>query len=394
MSIILIFLLFIVISVALFCIYECCRSPNDPFQTMLQYIPRDLRVETYSTTNSRDQKIFLIRIRNTNVTSNKSCSPIYLHHNLAGSSVNYVLNGRNSSIALILADKGFDVWTGNERGTYLSNGYNKQDREFWDYSFQEIGDDIASALEKIEEITNAPKIHIVGHSQGGTSIVAALSDPDEACRNRISRLSDKVLLLAPVVFLRVEKLKIISWFTCCIEPCFGMCRRLGLYRIPPSGCHDVGIATGVNWLIQNVCSCCLSKERRIRPEGHSTSHRMLKCLPSGASLKCAHHFAQIGAGDHDYTFKKFNYGEERNLEEYGNLNPPSYNFELINQQVAIFYGTKDDLVSKKQAGMLKEVIPDCKLYEYNKWHHMSFIVGLEVNKLVEDMVDFIKCQEL
>ena len=54
------------------------------------------------------------------------------------------MNGKNESIGFILADKGYDVWFGNSRGNIHSLKHIKYDhekdlKEFWDFSFEEIG---------------------------------------------------------------------------------------------------------------------------------------------------------------------------------------------------------------------------------------------------------------
>jgi len=47
------------------------------------------------------------------------------------------------SIAFALADAGFDVWLNNNRGTTYSLNHiilnSNKDKEYWDYSFQEMG---------------------------------------------------------------------------------------------------------------------------------------------------------------------------------------------------------------------------------------------------------------
>jgi lysosomal acid lipase/cholesteryl ester hydrolase len=48
-----------------------------------------------------------------------------------------------TSLAFVLADAGFDVWMNNNRGTTYSRKHSSldpdTDKEYWDYSFQEMG---------------------------------------------------------------------------------------------------------------------------------------------------------------------------------------------------------------------------------------------------------------
>ena len=73
---------------------------------------------------------------------------------------------------LILADRGYDVWMGNNRGTEYSRGHTNSSmtidtREFWAFSYEEMGlyDDTAN-IKKIKDETKEDKIFYIGYSQG------------------------------------------------------------------------------------------------------------------------------------------------------------------------------------------------------------------------------------
>ena len=70
---------------------------------------------------------------------------------------------------LILADMGYDVWMGNNRGTEYSRGNTKgltlDMKEFWAWSYAEMGlyDDTAN-IEFIKMRTGEDKIFYIGYS--------------------------------------------------------------------------------------------------------------------------------------------------------------------------------------------------------------------------------------
>ena len=58
---------------------------------------------------------------------------------------------------LQLADLGYDIWLGNNRGTKYSYGHTKlstDDREYWEFTFADMGlyDDVAN-IDMIKEKT-------------------------------------------------------------------------------------------------------------------------------------------------------------------------------------------------------------------------------------------------
>ena len=73
---------------------------------------------------------------------------------------------------LQLADRGFDVWLGNNKGTHYSqvhDTYDPRDSDFWQFDWSEMGiyDDVAN-VKMIKEKTGSDKIYYLGYSQGTT----------------------------------------------------------------------------------------------------------------------------------------------------------------------------------------------------------------------------------
>lgn len=84
-----------------------------------------------------------------------------------------------SPTAYVMADAGYDVWLPNHRGCFYSqrNLYkNVDDSSFWDFSWDDIGlYDYPPIFDYIRIATNQPKLYVIAHSQGTSSILALLS---------------------------------------------------------------------------------------------------------------------------------------------------------------------------------------------------------------------------
>ena len=69
---------------------------------------------------------------------------VFLQHGLLASADSWVSN--EASIAFTLANKGYDVWLGNQRGTKYSRTHSwlnpdkLEDLHYWDFSFTEMGE--------------------------------------------------------------------------------------------------------------------------------------------------------------------------------------------------------------------------------------------------------------
>ena len=82
-------------------------------------------------------KFYVILEKNTTITGGKKV--IYLQHGLADSSDTFIVNDENKAPAFILANKGYDVWLGNNRGNKYSNAaLSPKVRDFWDFSFDDL----------------------------------------------------------------------------------------------------------------------------------------------------------------------------------------------------------------------------------------------------------------
>ena len=109
---------------------------------------------------------------------------IFLQHGMFDSSLLWIINDPMYAPAFKLANDGYDVWLGNNRGTTYSRKHIKydahRDRDYWDFSFAEQGlFDAPAQIDYIREKTGQEKVTYVGHSNGTTQFFHALASPNE-----------------------------------------------------------------------------------------------------------------------------------------------------------------------------------------------------------------------
>jgi len=109
--------------------------------------------------------------------------PVILQHGLFQSSGVFVTNEENS-LAFYLVDHGYDVWLGNNRGIGLGHKrYKTHDREFWDWSVDELAKyDVPAIVDHVLTHTGHSKVTWIGHSQGNGQAFMAMSKNQELAK--------------------------------------------------------------------------------------------------------------------------------------------------------------------------------------------------------------------
>lgn len=129
--------------------------------------------------------------------------PVFLQHGLFSDGTTWILN-KGDSLAFKLADAGFDVWIGNNRGELYSrkNKYISETDEpekFYDYSFYELGKyDAPAQVDYVRWKTWWRKITYIGHSQGTSQMFSALSMNHGYLQSKL----DLFIACAPIINLK------------------------------------------------------------------------------------------------------------------------------------------------------------------------------------------------
>ena len=143
--------------------------------------------EQYTVVTEDDYILSLYRIPGTFADLKEpqdTAKPVVLFvHALDANMMEYVLNDADKANAFVLAREGYDVWLGNNRGSYYSQGHmslTTEDRAYWDYYQAELGTiDVPTFIDFILDKTGNENLSYVGHSQGTTQMfLGAALKPD------------------------------------------------------------------------------------------------------------------------------------------------------------------------------------------------------------------------
>lgn len=316
----------------------------------------------------------------------QSAPPVLLLHGLFMGGDAWFMDSPNQSLGFILADRGFDVWVGNVRGTKWSHGHSTLsvgDKEFWDWSWEEMAlYDLEAMLSYINSKTSS-KVFVVGHSQGTIMSLAAFTQPD------IVNMVEAAALLSPISYLdHITSRFVLNLVDIHLEEALSL---LGIHQLNLKSdiltnmiemacdghvdCSNLLAAiTGVN--------CCFNSTRMdfyLEYEPHPSSVKNLK-----------HLFQMIRKG----TFARFDYGSLKNVLQYGQFKPPSFDLSEIPESLPIWmaYGGNDalgDVIDVHHT--LKELKSKPNVLFLEDYGHIDFLLSTRAYEdLFENMITFFR----
>ena len=199
--------------------YEYCQHFNYPIQKH-QVITEDGYI------------LGVFRIQKKATTIRDGLKPILLLHGLMDSSDTFIVNEESKAPAFVLANAEYDVWLGNSRGNKHSRRHVSlnpdKDKQFWMFTFEEMGNlDMPAMFSYIYNHTQQ-KMHFLGHSQGTSVMHVSLSRRNPV----VEELLDQYHAFGPLSFnsyqesklmAHMQNSKILEWF-----------KRLGVHEFLPS----------------------------------------------------------------------------------------------------------------------------------------------------------------
>ncbi|KAK4577436.1 hypothetical protein RGQ29_027797 [Quercus rubra] len=279
--------------------------------------------------------------------------PVLLQHGILMDAATWLFNSPNKSLAFILADNGFDVWMGNNRGTISSRGHTSlsaNDPAYWDWTWEQlVSDDLPAMYDYIHNQTRQ-KLYYVGHSLGTLLALASFS------QEKLVNMTKSAALLCPIAYTG----QVTSMFPRAIANTF----LADVRKIMKLSCPN----------------CC------IKP---STYDVFLDHAPQSTSTKNMIHLSQmLRAGN----IAKYDYGDEsENMKHYGQSTPPLYNLTRIPKDIPLFigYGGADSLSDVKDVNRLLDNLKDHQkdklvLQYRDDYAHFDFVMAENAKSVVYD----------
>ncbi|KAH8022499.1 hypothetical protein HPB51_025062 [Rhipicephalus microplus] len=306
------------------------------------------------------------------IDMNTTRLPVYLANDPAGTSVRNVLHLAQkrppsydmrkvtAPVAIywgfILADKGYDVWLANVRGSRYSSHLrlHKDSSAFWNFSLDEmISYDLPDQIDAVLKMTQQESLLYVGYSQG-TAIMFGLlaSKPEYNKKIRLfnafapvafmGHMTAALRHLVPVASLLVRMLTSISTSLSSQGSVLSGLRELTCIKILPVckvGFYAINGGFPVEW-----------NKTRLPV--------FLANYPSGTSVRNIAHFSQLVKSN---RFQKYDWGPTKNVATYGTPRPPAYNLANVKAPVVLYWSDGDVLSTPKDVEDLAKILPNVVL---------------------------------
>jgi len=285
-----------------------------------------------------------------------------MQHGLFHCSGVFVSNERES-IAFYLAEKGFDVWLGNNRGVLTKHAvWTEKDMKFWDWSIDELAKyDFPCLVQSVLDKTGYEKLTYIGHSQGSAQAFAGLAiSPVLQSKLKLFIAFGPALYLRPLdkfPLIHLTHLESSTFYTL-----FGVGEYFPFMRSITHHC-PLWLTTFMSYLMFSYLfgwtDTNWAKERK---------KKYFLFSPKASSSKQLYHWKRVTLmgqlAPYETVMKYENMiknSSSVNIEEVLKNNP--YDVSNIHIPMAIFHGGNDNLVNWPKLEKNLSVHPNCVLLE-------------------------------
>lgn len=291
--------------------------------------------------------------------------PVLVMHGLMQDSEVWCTNGRQGSLAFLLADAGFDVWLGNNRANKYSSKhlrFRDTDDAYWDFSFDEMARfDVPSMVNYILRRTGQRKVSYVGFSQGTAQAFAAFStDPDLA-----SKISTFAALSPAATVQGLSRSVIASLVSANTDFIFTL---FGRHAMLPYA-HRVRQMVSPAMHVQMIDACLRYlfgwDVKELDPE---EKQLMYAHIFSYSSVKCVVHWFQV------IRSRRFQMFAERDRSR--NHVAPTYDVATIQCPIALFTGGKDTTIDSERLIQIlrtSDLHKDVFVHHEPTYEHLDFM---------------------
>jgi lysosomal acid lipase/cholesteryl ester hydrolase len=306
---------------------------------------------------------------------------VLLQHGIFDSSDSWIANVEKDALPFMLANMGYDVWLGNNRGNKYSRNHKTlnpdNEKKFWYFSYHEMGlFDLPAIIDFILETTGREKISYIGHSQGTAQLFSALTLKGDYFNKRLNAF----LAFGPVSNLGNLGSSFLK--TIATTKLDELLTTLNIFNeFLPNSQSVEELQKFVCSKIGSFCKGLLGIIADANPRDDEMQRFLifLSKFPSGSSLKSVHHFAD---GVRNKRFAQLD------------LKSTPYDLSLIKDiPISLFVGKDDLLATVEDNRMLKislEANGVLHFYkEYENMGHLTFFIS-KTNEHVTDAISILE----
>jgi len=339
--------------------------------------------ENYTAITEDGHKLHVFRILPKNRTKNNG-QPVYLQHGVVCTPEALLAGGLKGSSIYYLADRGYDVWVPNSRGSIYSKThevYDTNSEEYWNYTFEEQGRyDQRAVIDLIVKVTGFQKIHYWSHSMGGTQMLAALVLEPGYYRRHLH----SAILVAPVVTFDVTRstfIKILNY-----TKLLYILRDLGIHEFFSYSKILSHIMLFLKDKLEPIFGFAMSllTDENIKHTNISSLDVFIGHFPTNTSTKCFKHLIQLTEHKGFYKYRE-------------KADDPIVPYDLSalpdDIPLAIFIGKGDLVASPESISWFQQQMlalgKHVYVKVYSEFGHSAFIAPKENNLIfLEDTIQF------
>nr|AGI17575.1 lipase-like protein [Pyrrhocoris apterus] len=365
------FLLWVLVCAGLCQYYISYHLDGEPPPNMKDLVEMNgYSLETYDVETDDGYILGLYRVGSKGADLNNR-TVVFLQHGLCAASEIFVSTGIERSLAFLLADRGYDVWLGNNRGNQHSRRHRTLDidsSEYWDFSYHEMGHhDLSAMIDKALTVSGQEKLEYVGHSLGTHTLLVLLST-----RPEYNQKISQGITLAPAVYSRQNKFYYGSYFALYYAKWrvklwhsnwLPYVEKLG--KLPFKFCSPDHPLSYFCYLVY----ISFGPSNQVHETAFATT---LSTALTSTSLKT---FAQLA----------LNYDVDKFVRMDPDTNQPiAYDLSLVNTPITLIYSDNDYIARPQNVIRLNSELANSTLYNVpcEHFNHLDYLFGKNVVDLV------------